>query len=53
MATDAEDKRAARRGPHEVEDDSNRGRLAGAIQAEEAEDLALMNVERDVAHGGD
>ena len=49
LAVCTEHRRAAARGTHQIEQHADRRRLAGAIQAEESEDLTRRNIERDVA----
>ena len=49
LAIRAEDGRPPGGRPHEIEQNPDRRRLAGAIQTEEAEDLAGLHVERDVS----
>ena len=47
----ARDPRGAARGAQERGEHADRGRLAGAVRAEEGVDLALGHVEVDAAHG--
>src|SRR5262249_32847433 len=49
----AEDLRATRGRPHQIEQDANRRGLARAVEAEEAEDLARLHLEREVAERDD
>src|SRR5437763_13755996 len=53
LAVAVEHRRAAGRRPHEIEQDSDRGGLAGAVQPEESEDIAHRNVERYVSQCGE
>jgi hypothetical protein len=46
LRVEAEDRRAAARRPQQIQEHPDRRRLAGAVGAEEAEDLALGDVER-------
>src|SRR5207247_1515879 len=48
----AEEERAAARGVHEAEDHAERGRLASAVGAEQAEDGGRRHLEREVVDGG-
>jgi hypothetical protein len=47
-AIESIDHRAARIGPHEIEDDADGRRLASAVQTKKPENLATPNIERDV-----
>ena len=48
MTIGAEDRSASRCRPDQIDQNPNRRRFAGAIQTEEAEDLALLHVEGHV-----
>jgi hypothetical protein len=48
-----EDAGAAGAGGDEAEDDLHGGALAGAVGAQEAVNLAGLDIEREIAHGGD
>src|SRR5262249_23280543 len=50
MTVDAEHRRRAARRTQQVENEPDRRRLAGAVGAEEAEDLAALDVERETIH---
>jgi hypothetical protein len=47
----AEDGDAARGRPRQAGEDADQRRLAGAVRAEQAEELALLDVEADVVEG--
>src|SRR5262249_30787846 len=53
VAVVTEDLRASGGWSHEVQEDANSRRLTGAVNAEEAEDLAGVDVERHVLERGD
>ena len=40
-------------GPKQVQQDSNSGSLAGAVESEEPEYLALMNFKVEIGNGGE
>ena len=53
LTVEAENRRAAAGRPHEIEQHADGGRLAGAVGAEEAEHLALRDLERQVLEADD